>query len=79
LKAQALFDNALKSFFEILIRRLLGAMSTFHFVKVLETKKIDKMLQNHFFVNSNNFMDFGAFFNSVASKENKLAHFQFKS
>jgi hypothetical protein len=31
LKAQDLFDNQLNSFFEILIRRLLGAMSTFGF------------------------------------------------
>jgi hypothetical protein len=46
-------------------------MSTFYFDKILETKKIDKMLQSNFFVNSNTFKDFGAILNSVASKENK--------
>jgi hypothetical protein len=53
-------------------------MSTFHFepkflTKFRNQKKCFKII---FSVNTNTFKDFGAIFNSVASKENKLAHFQ---
>jgi hypothetical protein len=65
LKAQDLFDNPLESFFLILIRRLLGAMSTFHF----EPKFLTKFRNQKNALNT--FKDFGAILNSVASKENK--------
>jgi hypothetical protein len=59
----------------------LGAMSTFHFEPKFLTKfrNQKKCFKINFFVNTNTFKDFGAIFNSVASKENKLADFQFKS
>jgi hypothetical protein len=56
-----------------------GPCQLFILTKFKKSKKLTKCFKIIFYVNSNTFKDFDAIFNSVASKENKLAHFQFKS